>query len=702
LSREAGAAKQSDRALRAQLEIALRAHLRESHGASGIGIWYEPGILTGADRSFSSHFRTTDENSIIKAAADNNRSRDYRNEPWFGPTLGENWTPADHTPGQTYWSPVYFDFDTKRVVLTLVSPIFDKTETLIGMVTTDWASDQIIDLVSRLAVTDNSFSFLNDRNNRNLSSLSRSKDSLLEQKIIDAILAKELSVAPPKLGLAGSSSVQAERLHTRLLEISGREYELYYAATPGGMIYGAGVPQDEIERVLLPMRYTNYQILVMTGTVIFILGLFVIYRIVRLVRELQASYTDDLTGLPNRARLLKDLKNHNEACLIVVNLDRFQEINGLFGNACGDQVLQTLGNQLTSFSKNNRHSFRTHVYRLPGDEFALLGPVIAEASIRAFVSTIIDFLRSHRVIWKQQPLSVDSTVGVAYHRPDPGTAAREQLLSQATVALNLARAQQRNYLIYDSEAEIEKGFEHNLYWAQRLKDALEQNQLEPYFQPIYDNRAARVSKYECLARIVESDGDAISAGQFLNIANKLRLDRQITRVMIAKSFAKFSREPYEFSINLSYPDLVEPEILELILGHLKDSGIGERVIFEILESDGIENYNEVLYFIEQVKPFGCQIAIDDFGTGYSNFEQLLRLNIDIIKIDGSLIQHLHEDHTAFVITQGIVQFARSLGIQTVAEFVHNEAVQSKVVELGIDFSQGAYFSMPGPVLRRSH
>ena len=103
-------------------------------------------------------------------------------------------------------------------------------------------------------------------------------------------------------------------------------------------------------------------------------------------------------------------------------------------------------------------------------------------------------------------------------------------------------------------------------------------------------------------------------------------------------------------------------------------------------------------FIEKVKSFGCRIAIDDFGTGYSNFSHLLKLNVDFIKIDGSLIRYLAQDHTAFLVTKGIVQFARSLGIKTVAEFVHSEAVQERVIELGIDFSQGEYFGMPAAEL----
>ncbi|MCL5041653.1 MAG: EAL domain-containing protein, partial [Gammaproteobacteria bacterium] len=123
-----------------------------------------------------------------------------------------------------------------------------------------------------------------------------------------------------------------------------------------------------------------------------------------------------------------------------------------------------------------------------------------------------------------------------------------------------------------------------------------------------------------------------------------------------------------------------------------------QVIFEILESEGIENYAAVRQFIDRAKAMGCQIAIDDFGTGYSNFEHLLRLNVDLIKIDGSLIRQLDHDSTALTLTRGIVQFARELGIKTVAEFVHNQAVFDQVERLGIDFAQGAYIGMPAAEL----
>lgn len=685
--------------LQAQLDQALRHHLKNSDGASGAGIWFEPGILAPAGDSYASYFVQDKPGGGIQGVKRGRTTPHFRQAPWFNLIFGEHWQ-DDHPPAErVYWSPVYFDFTNARAVLTLARPMFSADHRLIGVVTTDWAAARIIDLVSRVTVTDNSFTFLNDRNNRNLSSLAQGKDTVLEQRLIDAILGQHLSATTPgQSDRKLSATSRDQRLQTRSITVGDRVYELYYASTPAGMIYGAGVPRDEIDSVLLPMQKSNTRILVITGSVLLLLSLYLLYRILLLMRELRASYTDELTGLPNRARLLKDLETRGDACLMLINLDRFKELNSLFGDDCGDQVLIAVAGHMRRFSKDHSQVFRSQVYRLPGAEFALLGPRIDASEIHDYAGDLSEFLRHQHIDWQQQSLSVDASAGVACRDHNQGKAAAGQLLSRATIALLRAREQLRNYVIYDSGEQVEKDYQHNLYWARRLKDALLNDHILPHFQPIFDNQHQRISKYECLVRMGDDSDDVVSAGHFLGIARKLRLGRQVTCIMIDKSFEMFAGQPYEFSINLSYADLIETDVLDRILRHLRERDIGQRVIFEILESDGIENYNQVLHFIEQVKPFGCQIAIDDFGTGYANFEHLLRLNVDIIKIDGGLIRNLDTDATALAIVRGIVQFARSLNIQTVAEFVHNEAVHARVIELGIDFSQGEYFRMPGATL----
>ncbi|MCK4875427.1 MAG: EAL domain-containing protein, partial [Sulfurimonas sp.] len=127
---------------------------------------------------------------------------------------------------------------------------------------------------------------------------------------------------------------------------------------------------------------------------------------------------------------------------------------------------------------------------------------------------------------------------------------------------------------------------------------------------------------------------------------------------------------------------------------IKKHNVANKIIFEILESEDIENYEEISLFIKEMKKLGCRIAIDDFGSGYSNFEHLLQLNIDYIKIDGTLIKNLDKDKNAQVVVQTIVDFAKRLDILTVAEFVHNEAVHIKVKNLKIDRTQGFFLAEP--------
>ncbi|WP_292274343.1 EAL domain-containing protein [Marinobacter sp.] len=697
LSREQQGSRTAQRQLQSQLEKTLQSFLESELGVSGAGLWYQPGIVAPAGKRYAPY--------LVKAGVGDPRmqsqSTDFKQTRWFELTLGREGARSPASGETAYWSPVYFDMATGRVVLTLAQPVVSAEGVLIGVATIDWASDQVVDLVSRMEVTQSSFAFLNDRNNRNLSSLSQNEDPVQEQKIIDAILAANLSGNDPDTSSAlGDSKSPEKRLRTRQLDVDGRLYELYYATTPAGMVYGAGVPKDEIDRVLVPMRDTNYRILVTTGSVLLILSLYLLYRILQLMRELQASYTDVLTGLPNRVRLLRDLQDRQEACLILLNLDRFKEVNSLFGNECGDAVLLAMRKQVRSFIRTHSHPFgpAPELYRLSSDEFALLGPGVSESRVRTFASELTEFLCAQRVNWQQQALTLDTSAGIAFLRESNGNAASDLLLNQATIAVSQARDQMRQYLFYDQSQEVEKGYEKNIYWARRLKKAIETNALRPHFQPIHDNQLGTFTKYECLVRMDDPEHGVIAAGQFMEVANKLRLNRQITRIMVEKSFAAFATQPHEFSINLSYMDIVDPETLALILEHLRAGNVGERVIFEILESDGIGNYGDVLHFIDKVKSFGCRIAIDDFGTGYSNFSHLLKLNVDFIKIDGSLIRYLAQDHTAFLVTKGIVQFARSLGIKTVAEFVHSEVVQQRVVELGIDFSQGEYFGMPAAEL----
>ncbi|HFB53758.1 MAG TPA: EAL domain-containing protein, partial [Sulfurimonas autotrophica] len=180
---------------------------------------------------------------------------------------------------------------------------------------------------------------------------------------------------------------------------------------------------------------------------------------------------------------------------------------------------------------------------------------------------------------------------------------------------------------------------------------------------------------------------------------KSKLYHHITYVMLEKSFAFFAdKEQYEFSVNLSIDDMLNEKTVHFILEKLSTYNAPHRVVFEILENNKIENYQEIKKFIQKVKAYGAKIAIDDFGSGYSNFSHVLELNVDYLKIDASLVKNITQDENAKKVTQTIVNFAKNIGLQTIAEYVEDEASLKELSSLGVDFIQGYYIGKPAPKL----
>jgi len=166
--------------------------------------------------------------------------------------------------------------------------------------------------------------------------------------------------------------------------------------------------------------------------------------------------------------------------------------------------------------------------------------------------------------------------------------------------------------------------------------------------------------------------------------------------MIKKSFNAITDSPYELSVNLSVQDILDPDLRKFIVEMIERHDIGRKLTFELLESEEIENYKEVAAFVAQFKEMGCKLSIDDFGTGYSNFAHLIRLRVDFLKIDASLIKDIVNDRSSQMLVKSVVSFAREMGIKTIAEFVHSKHVLELITVMGVDFAQGYYIGKPQP------
>ncbi|HBI37975.1 MAG TPA: diguanylate cyclase [Spirochaetia bacterium] len=410
-------------------------------------------------------------------------------------------------------------------------------------------------------------------------------------------------------------------------------------------------------------------------------------------RLLRQIYYDTLTGLPNRAKLLEDLKNINVGLLLLINIDSFQEVNDFYGYEVGDSLLVELSTRL----KNVRSDFFVTIYRLQSDEFAVIIMESVESNgtfdeIRGIVSSFVFSNINDKIfIFNESEISIRATVGVAKINNDDNIRA----LYNADMALKKAKQLQKHYLVYEETLEIAKEYENNIKWTFILKDAITDDRIIPFYQPIVNNQTGLIEKYECLCRLINKNNDIISPYYFLDIAKKTRLYPYITKRIISKAFDRFDSLKYEFSINLSVVDILNDDTRRYIKSVLiNNRETAKRVVFEILESEGLQNYTIIKSFIDDVKSLGCKIAIDDFGSGYSNFDHIISLDVDYIKIDASMIKNIDKERESQIITKTIVNFSKELNMKTVSEYVHSLAVFNKVKELGVDFSQGYFFGEP--------
>ncbi|MCV6613933.1 MAG: EAL domain-containing protein, partial [Cellvibrionaceae bacterium] len=397
---------------------------------------------------------------------------------------------------------------------------------------------------------------------------------------------------------------------------------------------------------------------------------------------------DPITKLPNRALLLRDLKFHEQAILAVLNIDDFKHVNELYGFAVGDSLLYALGQKLCQLCDSRQHT----IYRLSGDEFGILQwNHSSEEAFIDHIEALLQVVNKERFFCQNHRVSINVTAGIS---------ARKNQLINAEMAMSHAKNSKSDIVFFDKNLAIRHKIIESIYWANKVREAIEYKHLVLFTQAIHNNHSGQIDHHECLVRIREDNGDIIPPSKFLSIAKTTRLYPQITQAVIQLASDHFARQKGHFSINMSILDAANDETISALEQQLsKYPGLGQRLIIEIVEEEGIENHEQIADFISRLKDWGCKIAIDDFGTGYSNFDYLMKLNVDYIKIDGSIIHNIHEDNNAELVSDLIVKFAKQLNIKTIAEYVHSKEVFEKVKEMGIDYSQGYFIGRPEPMTK---
>ncbi|WP_051206013.1 EAL domain-containing protein [Oceanospirillum maris] len=401
-------------------------------------------------------------------------------------------------------------------------------------------------------------------------------------------------------------------------------------------------------------------------------------------RHVEALKTDSLTGLPNKNQLQEALDVCGcDSALLVLNVNNFSLINSAYGLDFADCLLAAITDRLKIVLEG------ACIYRLNADEFAV--HYDEEVSLQA----VFNKVRENFFLNQLQVDNLSFNISFSYG----GAVGADDLIRKALLALKKAKegGRGRFYQYADQRDELEQHQRlEYMQWNALLHRALNEDCLVPYFQGIRDNDSGDINYYECLIRM-QIDGKVYGPYQFLQPAKLSGLLPVITRTVIEKSCQVMAHNQCDFSINITEDDLSHHYLEEYLVQRCETYGIPpRRITLEILEGVSAAGKKNHVKQLASLKAQGFRLAIDDFGTEYSNFERILELDVDMIKIDAKYIKSIDTDSTSYEITRAIVFFAQNAGIPVVAEFVHSESVQRVVESLGIRFSQGYLFSEPAP------
>jgi len=391
------------------------------------------------------------------------------------------------------------------------------------------------------------------------------------------------------------------------------------------------------------------------------------------------------TKLPNRESLVKDLSLLQEdAMLMLLHINQINSIKDLYGIQSASEIVSQKAKQLNQVVIDDGVT----LYCLNMQEFAILvtSPALFEKYMELLKYSILtNSDEDSSYSDNENSLISEFTAGVSY-----GILG---VFNQADIALQDAIMSKKNLIIYNnnqSTLELQKATLNRL---KIYKKALNEGNVVPYFQPIIDVKDNSVMKYEALARLVIDNGEVVSPCHFLDSAKQDNTFEFFSRQMIQKVFNIYANKKADISINIAYENINSKSMREYIKNRLDKYG-GDGITFEIVESEDIEDYALIEEFIKMVKKYNCKISIDDFGSGYSNFTNIIKLDIDYIKLDGSLIEKLNTDKNVEHMVVALLDFVKNAKIKTIAEFVRTKELDAKVRELGVDYIQGYLYGEP--------
>ena len=396
-----------------------------------------------------------------------------------------------------------------------------------------------------------------------------------------------------------------------------------------------------------------------------------------------------VTDIMDAKRRLQDFISDTKRSVIAYfKIDDFEDFQFYYGLKLSGQIEEALVNNI---QKTTPKEFSVEIFDLGEGEFVLAKDLAGcnkdSEEIKEFFKNLQKQLNTQRLRVDDMDYDVTVMLSLAYG---------ENALDDAKYGIKEAMKENKLYILANDFAKIaHKKAEQNINIIKMVKSALNDDKIISLFQPIVNNKTKEIEKYESLVRIIDKNGQIVTPFFFLEVARKGMYYSSLTSKILKNSFEALQITKKDISINLSAYDIEKEHTRYEIYDYLdRFYNDAHRLVFELLESEEVVDFQIIKDFIKHVKSYGVKIAIDDFGSGYSNMKRLIKYNPDIIKIDGTLVKDLEFDNKSLSIIKGFLSFAREQGIQTVGEFVENENIYLILRDLGVDYSQGYYFGKP--------
>jgi diguanylate cyclase (GGDEF)-like protein len=435
-------------------------------------------------------------------------------------------------------------------------------------------------------------------------------------------------------------------------------------------------------------------------TAIFSLVAFLVLQVFDMKREVSRrrtaeaqavglAYYDPLTGLANRRKFdehLSSLAGNATYGLLMVDLDGFKPVNDIFGHTAGDVVLAETASRIVEACGR-----KALVARFGGDEFAVITKALDDEAEAVELAQGISRAFEKTFVVGSADATIRASIGLTIFRPGQQTA--EDAVREADVALYQAKDDPTiSYCFF--EPAMEERLRRRKLMERRLRTAITQKTVKPYFQPLVDLRTKQIIGFEALARWTDAELGSIGPDEFIALAEESGLITDLSMCLLRAACQEAVRWPshIKLSFNLSPKQFKDKLVGLRILGVLGETGLSaNRLEVEITESSLVENREQARQVLASLRSAGVKIAIDDFGTGYSSLYHLREFRFDNLKIDRSFIQAMERGNDDAIIVQAILNLSKGLGLVATAEGIERIDQLSSLLSSGCHHGQGYLF-----------